>query len=228
MPLRVTEVFGPTFQGEGPATGQIASFVRLAGCPVGCSWCDTAYSWDPARQLSPATAMGTEAVASEADRRAGPHGIVVVTGGEPLVQQPALLRLVREPALAARRLHLETAGVHLPAPGLLAGFETVVVSPKLANSGVPADRRIRHEALAAFSAADNVWFKFVVRHGDDLQEAQSLADRHGMRRVTVMAEGTSAESVLATSRAVADEVLRRGWSLTPRWHVLLWGDVPGR
>ena len=44
--LVVAEVFGPTFQGEGPSTGQRAGFVRLGRCNLDCSWCDTPYTWD--------------------------------------------------------------------------------------------------------------------------------------------------------------------------------------
>ena len=42
----VSEVFGPTVQGEGPSCGRIATFVRLGRCDLRCSWCDTPYTWD--------------------------------------------------------------------------------------------------------------------------------------------------------------------------------------
>jgi 7-carboxy-7-deazaguanine synthase len=48
-PLVVSEVFGPTIQGEGPHAGQRAAFVRLGGCNLTCTWCDTAYTWDARR-----------------------------------------------------------------------------------------------------------------------------------------------------------------------------------
>ncbi len=50
--LWVAEMFGPTVQGEGPSTGQHAMFIRLAGCHLSCSWCDTAY-WSGSRTPGP-------------------------------------------------------------------------------------------------------------------------------------------------------------------------------
>ena len=47
--LVVAEIFGPTWQGEGPSAGQVAAFVRLGLCNLTCAWCDTAYTWDRSR-----------------------------------------------------------------------------------------------------------------------------------------------------------------------------------
>ena len=74
---RIAECFF-SIQGEGVTVGMPAVFIRLQGCSVGCSWCDTKYSWDPA---------GGHQVTLEAlieDVRAFPCRRAVVTGGEPL------------------------------------------------------------------------------------------------------------------------------------------------
>ena len=47
--LPLSEVFGPTFQGEGPHAGRRCAFVRLGGCNLSCEWCDTPYTWDATR-----------------------------------------------------------------------------------------------------------------------------------------------------------------------------------
>ena len=47
--LLISEIFGPTIQGEGKSIGQTASFIRLGGCNLHCVWCDTPYTWDAAR-----------------------------------------------------------------------------------------------------------------------------------------------------------------------------------
>jgi 7-carboxy-7-deazaguanine synthase len=66
--LLVSEVFGPTLQGEGPHTGQAAAYIRLGGCNLRCRWCGTAFTWDQnrhdlARELS---VKRTEGVARDA------------------------------------------------------------------------------------------------------------------------------------------------------------------
>jgi len=44
--IRINEIFGPTFQGEGQTIGKLSEFVRVSGCNLTCSWCDTPYTWD--------------------------------------------------------------------------------------------------------------------------------------------------------------------------------------
>ncbi|MBS1570151.1 MAG: 7-carboxy-7-deazaguanine synthase QueE, partial [Bacteroidetes bacterium] len=91
-----------TLQGEGAFTGQAAWFIRLAGCDVGCSWCDVKDSWDAAKHPVRTVA---EIVAEAA---AQPARMAVVTGGEPLMHELGpLTAALRE---AGFRTHIETSG----------------------------------------------------------------------------------------------------------------------
>ena len=84
--LVVAEVFGPTFQGEGPSIGRRAGFVRLGRCNLDCSWCDTPYTWDWDR-FDPAKELRHESVTSVlAHLDAMTPEIVVVTSR---VENPA-------------------------------------------------------------------------------------------------------------------------------------------
>src|SRR5204863_10000958 len=138
--LVVSEVFGPTWQGEGPSLGRRCGFVRLGRCNLACTWCDTPYTWDWAR-YDPAVElhrrMVTEVV-SELDAMG--IDMVVISGGEPLLQQSHLAPLLAAAEQRQWRIEVETAGTLAPAAALDA-VDRFNVSPKLANSGNPVDRR---------------------------------------------------------------------------------------
>ncbi len=226
--LLVAEIFGPTFQGEGPSAGQQAAFVRLSRCNLTCQWCDTPYTWDwrrfdPAKE---ATRLSIEQITKELDAIDAP--IVVITGGEPLLQQHSLEPLIETCRQAGRAIELETNGTIAPSPALLISVTRFNVSPKLANSGIPRSRRIRPEALRTLAASGTAVFKFVVEDTTDLQEITALQREFGLTSVWVMPQGDDPDRVLAVMRAVATDVLSGGWNLTSRLHVLLWGDVRGR
>ena len=226
--LVVAEVFGPTFQGEGPSVGRRAGFVRLGRCNLDCSWCDTPYTWDWQR-FDPAAELSHETVMTVLDRlQEMAPDLVVVTGGEPLLQQRGLLPLLEGCATRGWPVEIETNGTLVPDAGLAPLVQQWNVSPKLANSGVPRAKRIRPDALAALRASGRAVFKFVVADVADLPEVAELVVAHHLEPVWIMPEGTDPATVLDGARRLAGPVLERGWNLTPRLHVLLWGDERGR
>jgi len=226
--LLVAEVFGPTLQGEGPSMGAPAVFVRLSRCNLACLWCDTPYTWDWSR-FDPRAQSRTWTVPDLAGWVLDhPIELVVVTGGEPLLQQGPLTVLVEQLAAAGRRVEVETNGTRAPGRRLVESGSWFNVSPKLANSGMPEHRRIVPDALAVLVGSGRARFKFVLRDPSDLEEVADLAGRFGLAPVWVMPEGTAAEAVLGGARRVAEEVIARGWGLSLRLHVLLWGDARGR
>jgi 7-carboxy-7-deazaguanine synthase len=223
--LVVSEVFGPTLQGEGPSIGRRAGFVRLGRCNLACTWCDTAYTWDWSR-YDPAVELRHESVASVvAAVEAMDVPMVVVTGGEPLLQQRALTALL--PALSPRRIEIETAGTLAPTPELVGLVDQFNVSPKLANSGNPLERRYKPDVLRGLEATGKAVFKFVATAASDLEEVAAVVGECGLSSVWVMPEGTSADLVRERMAALVEPVLARGWNLTPRLHVELWGDKRG-
>lgn len=153
--LPVVELFH-SLQGEGLHVGRSAVFIRLAGCSVGCDWCDTKHSWPqvahPMRRLEE---LANEVVAAQ---RAGAT-FVVITGGEPLHHNlNTLCHQLR--ACTPLPLHLETSGVD-PLSGQ---FDWITLSPK------------RHRPPTAELLGRCHELKVVVHEQDDLAFAQAMAE----------------------------------------------------
>jgi 7-carboxy-7-deazaguanine synthase len=214
---RVAECFF-SVQGEGATAGLPAVFIRLQGCSVGCSWCDTKYSWDSRggreRELGD---LLDEAAAFPCRR-------VVVTGGEPL--ESSLFAPLAE-ALKARgfTIEVETSGTLPPPPVAVDQWN---VSVKLAGSGVPEAKRINPEAIQEF-LGKNAWWKFVVVDEGDVAEALKLAERFALpgERILLMPEGVRREEILERSPWVVDACKRHGFRYSPRLQILLWGARRG-
>jgi organic radical activating enzyme len=153
--------------------------------------------------------------------------MVVVTGGEPLLQQRGLDTLLARVKNRGWRAEVETAGTIAPAmtEGLVDLWN---VSPKLANSGNPLSRRYKPEILRAFEATGRAVFKFVVCEPSDLDEVDAMVGECGLSAVWIMPEGTDAATIERRSAALADDVIKRGWNLSTRLHILLWGNAQGR
>ena len=225
--LVVNEVFGPTIQGEGPSCGQPAAFVRLGRCNLACRFCDTSYTWDWERH-DPAAELHTMSVADvlgRLDAMGAP--MVVVTGGEPLLQQRHLAPLLDGVKARGWRVEVETAGTIAPTlPEAL--VDQWNVSPKLASSGMEEERRLKPEVLEAFGRTGRAVFKFVVCEPGELAEVDAIVTRCRLEPVWVMPEGTDAATIVTRLEELAGPVVARGWNLTPRLHILAWGDERGR
>lgn len=227
--LAINEVFGPTLQGEGPNLGRRAAFVRVARCNLSCSWCDAHFTWDWTRH-DPATEVHTMAVADVHDQVLAMRcQLVVLTGGEPLLQQRGLTALASLLRGSGCEVEVETNGTRPPDPRLSA-LVRYNVSPKLANSGLPWEQRIRPEVLRTFGQLPGTALKFVVADPADLEEVGEVVAAAGIPAgmVWVMPEGVTAERVLAGHAELADLVVDLGWNMTTRLHVLAWGDERGR
>ncbi|MBS3900457.1 MAG: 7-carboxy-7-deazaguanine synthase QueE [Dethiobacter sp.] len=126
--MRVVEVFN-SIQGEGAYTGHAASFVRLAGCNLRCHWCDTKESWE----LSAGYELETIEIANRCQRQ-----IVILTGGEPLLQDISpLVSLLHD---RGQQVHLETNGT-LPLPDGI-NIDWVTVSPKFLSGYILKPQKV--------------------------------------------------------------------------------------
>jgi 7-carboxy-7-deazaguanine synthase len=233
--LHISEVFGPTFQGEGPNTGRRCAFVRLGGCNLTCADCDTQYTWnaklyDLREQITP---THVDDVLARLDAMTPRPALVVVSGGEPLLHQhtPGLRALMT--ALTAdrgQRVQFETNGTLIPAAHLTANPAiTYVVSPKLVGPLATdnPERRLVGPALAAWAAlaiTGRAAFKFVLSEPEQVDTVARFTRRSGIPadRVWVMPAGTTVDTVLTVGRQLADPTSAAGFNYCTRLHVLLW------
>ncbi len=217
--MQVAEIFY-SIQGEGVTAGLPAVFVRLQGCTVGCSWCDTKYTWDP----EAGSAVNLDALVEEVS--AYPCRRAVVTGGEPL-ESPSFALLLKALGVQGFTIEVETSGTVPPPPSVDRSVQWNV-SLKLAGSDVDEARRLKPDAIRAFLARD-AWWKFVVTSDADVAEVLQLAERFALPRARILLqpEAVHREDLLERSRWVVEACKLYGFAFSPRLHVLLWGAKRG-
>lgn len=220
MTVPVAEVFGPVWQGEGPHTGERAWFLRTGLCNLTCEWCDTPFTWDTDR-----FDVGRECPPHDADqlwaRLEGGSGLLVVTGGEPLIHSmnAVMVWTLNRWVDAGGWVDVETNGTRPPADWPVRSW---AVSPKV-NTRDPEKRRRLHPAWREHPDA---FLKVVCKDRDDVARAADFgwpADR-----VWIMPEGVTGPAVLEGARRIADAATEFGFNLSLRQHVLMYGTERAR
>jgi len=227
--MRVSEIFH-SLQGEGMLVGTPSVFVRLAGCPFRCRWCDTAYAWDFAagEDLEPGQ------IAEQVNL--WPCRFVVLTGGEPLTGpdlavRPGLVDLSHRLQAAGKHITVETSGV-LFVPDL--ACDLMSISPKLSNAasraGTHQADRLDLETIRRLIHAYPYQLKFVVESPEDVEEVRQVLGQLGdleAARVMLMPQASTAEELLRRSPAIAAACKQAGLRFGQRLHLLLWGRQRG-
>ncbi|OYW45586.1 MAG: pyrroloquinoline quinone biosynthesis protein PqqE [Sphingomonadales bacterium 32-68-7] len=230
------EIFA-SLQGEGPSQGRPCAFVRLSRCNLACQWCDTPYTWHfegddrPHRGGTTYDRAANQVTLSEEDAAARIAALglerLVITGGEPLLQAPALARLLA--LLPGMTAEVETNGTAPPHPALDPLIAQYTVSPKLAHSGNPAELALIPERLRHWAAEPRAVFKFVVAELADVAEVLALAETYAIprHRIWLMAEGIDPATLAARERWLAPLCLEHRLTLSKRLHIELYGDTRG-
>lgn len=210
--LKITEIFH-SLQGEANSVGWPTVFVRLTGCPLRCTYCDTAYAFHGGAWTSIEQVL--ETVAEYKTRR------VCVTGGEPLAQKNCFA-LITALADAGYQVSLETSGAM--DVGAVDPRCSRVVDVKTPASGEVA--RNRYENLALLGEHDQV--KFVIGDRADYEFACEIMAEHKLAERTTVLLSPSHE--LLKPGELADWMLadRLDARLQVQLHKYLWGDVHGR
>ena len=236
--LLVNEIFGKTIQGEGPSAGIPATFLRLAGCNLACSFCDTPYTFnwkgtpfahtEKFDKAQEARWMSFKEVSEALSVVTGRNAILVITGGEPLLQQVRLIPFL-EAWLKPDYLwiEIETNGTIKPDKELCKmSMVKFNCSPKLSSSGKDNTlmKRIVSSALAELSMQGAI-FKFVITDDKDMAEVMQLKNSYGIssRDIYLMPEGKTQEELATRQKFVVEKCIEYGFNYSPRLHVSLWG-----
>jgi len=195
--LNVLEIV-PTMQGEGKYNTFPVVLVRLAGCNLRCSWCDTKYSWSfegtqsfPAKHLtSEELVANVVAVGYESN-----YKIVLITGGEPMLWQYSnafqeTLRYLKE---LGYKIHIETNGTMKVLDNTKKWVDFFAVSPK--QSEYMSNYNL--EVLSSYRDVEHIW-KFVVGGYDDAMNVVTFVKKFGLENdeIYIMPEGAYEERLL--------------------------------
>jgi 7-carboxy-7-deazaguanine synthase len=238
--IRVSEIFGPTVQGEGPLIGRPTVFVRTGGCDYRCTWCDTLYAVLPAYHDEWALMTPADIIARVDELADGNPALVSLSGGNPALQPLAPLV-----ALGRRTGHafaLETQGSI--AQPWFAELDWLILSPKPPSSGMVTGWDDFEACLKAAKGRPSCSLKIVVFNDGDYIYAQRVAARYPALPVYLQVGNPTPLTALGapvTGEANIDDLLRRlrwligkvtadRWfavTVLPQLHVLAWGNKRG-
>lgn len=228
--IAVSEVFGPTIQGEGLLIGKPTVFVRTGGCDYRCSWCDTLYAVLPEYkdQWIP---MTTEQVFAEIQRLSPAPILVTLSGGNPAIQPLGdLIDLGHEQGYT---FCMETQGSVMRA--WMKRLDHLTLSPKPPSSGM----KTRWDRLEqCFDTKASVILKIVVFDDVDYQYAQEIAQRYPSIPMYLQSGNATPPQtgnfdmigVLDKTRWLVEKVTRDHWNnvtVLPQLHTLLWQNQRG-
>mgnify|MGYP005848964715 CR=1 FL=1 len=224
--MKINEIFY-SLQGEGFLVGRPSVFVRVAGCPLRCKWCDTKYAWGETAGEEMSVGAIAEKVASFETRH------VVVTGGEPMVC-PEIAALVDGLADRSRHITVETSGIEYVG-GLKC--DLMSISPKLSNSisGEAADvlevEPFNVEAMQRLIDEYDYQIKFVVDGPGDLDEiAETIEKLKNVNpyKIMLMPQASTKVEYVKKLPMAAEIAKDTGFALSPRLQVEIWGCQRGK
>ena len=234
--IRISEIFGPTIQGEGTLIGQPTVFVRTGGCDYRCSWCDTRHAVD-SKFRADWTPMTPAEIFARVQELSGARPIMVsLSGGNPAIQP--LVPLITLGKSYKYKFALETQGS--VAQDWFADLDVLTLSPKPPSSGMATDWDKLNECVTAAHGAPKIALKFVVFDDVDYDYAKSTAMCYPDLSVYLQPGNhtppTDNETdidivgIMTRMRWLVNKTIADGWfaaTVLPQLHVLLWGNQRG-
>ncbi len=236
--IRISEIFGPTIQGEGLLIGLPTVFVRTGGCDYRCSWCDTLHAVD-SEYRDTWKPMSVEAIWQEVRRLSGSVPLTVsLSGGNPAIQP--LGQLIAKGQGEGYRFALETQGSI--AKDWFGDLDHLVLSPKPPSSGMETDWQAFEDCLAAAGDGPQVALKIVVFNDADYAYAKAASARFPHLPIYLQPGNhtppppdddnarVDIDGIMDRMLWLVDKVSEDRWfsaRVLPQLHVLLWGNRRG-
>lgn len=223
-----------TIQGEGYNTGMPAIFLRLSNCNLHCVWCDAYYTFNwsntPWQQNFPKVKREDFQIQMSDDEilkliQEFPCKNVVVTGGEPLLQQQRLVTLLSTLCSMGYWIEIETNTTIVPHQ-IHPFVDIYNCSPKLESSANLLRFREKEEAYRFFAATTKAWFKFVIQDEKDLSEVLCLVKKYQLKQVYLMPEGTTDEQLKQRAAWLVEACKQYGFQFSNRLQIHLYGMRP--
>ncbi len=154
---------------------------------------------------------------------------LVLTGGEPMLQQKTLVPVLRGLKRNGFYIEVETNGTIIPRGEMLELVDQWNVSPKLENSKNPQELRERPECYRFFNSLSNSYFKYVIQNPGDLDEVLQLAEKYRIpsAKIILMPEARTKEQLAERSSWLAELCRHNGYPFSTRLHIELWGNKRG-
>jgi 7-carboxy-7-deazaguanine synthase len=234
--IRISEIFGPTIQGEGALIGQPTVFVRTGGCDYRCSWCDTLHAVDSAYRHEWKPMSANEIMDRVEALSASKPIMVSLSGGNPAIQPLAsLIDLGHEKDY---RFALETQGSI--AQEWFKDLDVLTLSPKPPSSGEKTDWKKFNDCVNAAGEHTQTAMKIVIMDDADYAYARDAAARYPMLPLylqpgnhtppTQDSEYIDIDGIMDRMRWLIDKVTSDQWNdvtVLPQLHALIWGNEKG-
>jgi len=235
-----------TIQGEGKSFGIPSVFIRSSLCNLHCFWCDTDYTWNwentnfkhkndnskgysKYKKENQILDLSTTEITNLVRKYNCSN--VVLTGGEPLIQQNSITELMTELRILSKEytFEVETNGTIVPTSNFDDQIDQYNVSPKLSNARMDQSLRIKKEPLLFFSKSSKSNFKFVVSNKDDLNEIDNLIQLFKIdpSKIYLMSEGSYSDILIERDRWLVEVCKERNFNFTSRLHIFIWGSKRG-
>ncbi|MBX5161881.1 MULTISPECIES: 7-carboxy-7-deazaguanine synthase QueE [unclassified Rhizobium] len=236
--IRVSEIFGPTIQGEGQLIGVPTVFVRTGGCDYRCSWCDSLHAVDSTFR-DQWSAMSAEAIWQEVTKLSGGRPLTIsLSGGNPAIQP--LGPLIELGHSRGYRFALETQGS--VARDWFRDLDMLVLSPKPPSSGMSTDWEQVDDCIRLAAGGPEITLKIVVFDDTDYLFAQQVGERYPDIPLFLQPGNhtppppddddarVDIDGVMDRMHWLIEKVTADRWfsiCVLPQLHVLLWGNKRG-